>query len=185
MTESTTPLDTSNLTDQKRGASVRSRFCKCHWNKPAPRVPFQWRRKTVFLLTASVGWTTVVCCPPSNASARGARLQQRLKLLLIPGELADAFSQFFRRHGVFVQGPAERGLIQRLARLGGGTWLQATLQRLRILRQLLQQLGADGQAVAACQLFDLALIAKARAHRSEEHTSELQSRENLVCRLLP
>src|SRR5690606_39425036 len=26
--------------------------------------------------------------------------------------------------------------------------------------------------------------ADARAHRSEEHTSELQSRENLVCRLL-
>src|SRR5690606_40096864 len=26
--------------------------------------------------------------------------------------------------------------------------------------------------------------AKHRAHRSEEHTSELQSRENLVCRLL-
>src|SRR5690606_40745987 len=25
---------------------------------------------------------------------------------------------------------------------------------------------------------------KSRAHRSEEHTSELQSRENLVCRLL-
>src|SRR5690606_41449854 len=25
---------------------------------------------------------------------------------------------------------------------------------------------------------------RARAHRSEEHTSELQSRENLVCRLL-
>src|SRR3712207_8334913 len=27
--------------------------------------------------------------------------------------------------------------------------------------------------------------ARARAHRSEEHTSELQSRQYLVCRLLP
>src|SRR5690606_39368483 len=28
------------------------------------------------------------------------------------------------------------------------------------------------------------VLAQLRAHRSEEHTSELQSRENLVCRLL-
>src|SRR5690606_41298517 len=31
---------------------------------------------------------------------------------------------------------------------------------------------------------DGAVIASSRAGRSEEHTSELQSRENLVCRLL-
>src|SRR5690606_18893496 len=30
----------------------------------------------------------------------------------------------------------------------------------------------------------LAVVEPAPAHRSEEHTSELQSRENLVCRLL-
>src|SRR5690606_74680 len=135
MTESTTPLDTSNLTDQKRGASVRSRPCKCHWNKPAPRVPFRWRRGyRLFSQRNSqrAGWTTVVV-HPAPFSAPGASLEQRLKLFLVPGELANPFSQFFRRHGVFVQGPAERGFIQRLARLGGGTWLQATLQRLRIL----------------------------------------------------
>src|SRR5690606_42021156 len=34
------------------------------------------------------------------------------------------------------------------------------------------------------QVLELAPHADGDAHRSEEHTSELQSRENLVCRLL-
>src|SRR5690606_42108763 len=34
------------------------------------------------------------------------------------------------------------------------------------------------------RLQDLGMIPKASTPRSEEHTSELQSRENLVCRLL-
>src|SRR5688572_32077046 len=33
-------------------------------------------------------------------------------------------------------------------------------------------------------LYDNALLARAYLHRSEEHTSELQSQSNLVCRLL-
>src|SRR5690606_40907618 len=40
--------------------------------------------------------------------------------------------------------------------------------------------------VPVAMIFDAPTVAKlaARAERSEEHTSELQSRENLVCRLL-
>src|SRR5690606_41933323 len=41
----------------------------------------------------------------------------------------------------------------------------------------------DGQAAAACYL-PAGYIYRWRDVRSEEHTSELQSRENLVCRLL-
>src|SRR5690606_41934040 len=41
-----------------------------------------------------------------------------------------------------------------------------------------------GQAAAAQQRGGLGLRQKAGGGRSEEHTSELQSRENLVCRLL-
>src|SRR5690606_41424110 len=53
--------------------------------------------------------------------------------------------------------------------------------------------GADGQPCAhdptrraACPSHERALLPQVaqRAARSEEHTSELQSRENLVCRLL-
>src|SRR5690606_42088913 len=40
------------------------------------------------------------------------------------------------------------------------------------------------EAAGAVQLHALAHEALALAYRSEEHTSELQSRENLVCRLL-
>src|SRR5207302_3532067 len=39
-------------------------------------------------------------------------------------------------------------------------------------------------ADASCRAFSGAASEKARQERSEEHTSELQSRENLVCRLL-
>src|SRR5690606_29458363 len=51
--------------------------------------------------------------------------------------------------------------------------------------ELQQGRGADGRGhvqVEADRLVDVALAA--RVLRSEEHTSELQSRENLVCRLL-
>src|SRR5690606_40761597 len=47
-----------------------------------------------------------------------------------------------------------------------------------------------GREIARCATLDqgierrIALIAPHHAVRSEEHTSELQSRENLVCRLL-
>src|SRR5690606_41312854 len=43
--------------------------------------------------------------------------------------------------------------------------------------------GDEAPDPAAMQRFE-ALLARREAGRSEEHTSELQSRENLVCRLL-
>src|SRR3712207_7433070 len=50
--------------------------------------------------------------------------------------------------------------------------------------------GPDDQALAAAHVAggedagDAALVVVADLHRSEEHTSELQSRQYLVCRLL-
>src|SRR3712207_8008722 len=44
-----------------------------------------------------------------------------------------------------------------------------------------QRTDADADAVVRGQLLDVAV---AGGHRSEEHTSELQSRQYLVCRLL-
>src|SRR5690625_7889246 len=40
-------------------------------------------------------------------------------------------------------------------------------------------------ALARCHAGDIDSAARAREKRSEEHTSELQSRGHLVCRLLP
>src|ERR1035437_10452032 len=47
---------------------------------------------------------------------------------------------------------------------------------------LFRSLRASGEA-GACR-FPRSQVQKPRAHRSEEHTSELQSRQYLVCRLL-
>src|SRR2546430_5540228 len=43
---------------------------------------------------------------------------------------------------------------------------------------------AEGTARAASAWLPLGLLAHPVEHRSEEHTSELQSQSNLVCRLL-
>src|SRR5690606_27701975 len=45
--------------------------------------------------------------------------------------------------------------------------------------------GVDADALDVAQYDDMLTEYKQKAARSEEHTSELQSRENLVCRLLP
>src|SRR5690606_39584107 len=45
------------------------------------------------------------------------------------------------------------------------------------------QIGAPGEEADYIALLDYG-VEPAKADRSEEHTSELQSRENLVCRLL-
>src|SRR5690606_22492612 len=50
----------------------------------------------------------------------------------------------------------------------------------RGLRAFLQDLRAKGH----CVIFSSHIMQEVAALRSEEHTSELQSRENLVCRLL-
>src|SRR5690606_40856952 len=50
--------------------------------------------------------------------------------------------------------------------------------RLEESRESFRQVAVYGRDIHACLLEDGAIL------RSEEHTSELQSRENLVCRLL-
>src|SRR5260370_28990496 len=52
------------------------------------------------------------------------------------------------------------------------------------LRRALQLLGAERRADAHHQLALFARVGEKGALRSEEHTSELQSHLNLVCRLL-
>src|SRR5436309_6134590 len=59
------------------------------------------------------------------------------------------------------------------------TDLLAVLTRLDKIEAMARQLGGD--YVAAAKAVDAMAAAELR---SEEHTSELQSRENLVCRLL-
>src|SRR5690554_327495 len=44
--------------------------------------------------------------------------------------------------------------------------------------------GADDNASAVAAILELARLLSTNNHRSEEHTSELQSRPHLVCRLL-
>src|SRR5690606_39792128 len=73
---------------------------------------------------------------------------------------------------------------------------RAGLETVRVLREELPAGGAPGVAIVEgggdlTELIDvwagadLAVVIDAvRTGRSEEHTSELQSRENLVCRLL-
>src|SRR3712207_6927572 len=59
--------------------------------------------------------------------------------------------------------------------------LQARLSQLRLPPRLLRSLATPS---AARDLEDASRCAAGRGARSEEHTSELQSRQYLVCRLL-
>ncbi len=76
---------------------------------------------------------------------------------------ADAFGELFGGHGVLVHLPTESALVEHLARLAFARQQQAWQLALGV-SQLLQQVGTDGQAVAAGQLLDLAEIAEAGAH---------------------
>src|SRR5690606_39580930 len=72
---------------------------------------------------------------------------------------------------------------QSLAVKGEPSVLQARACRSKLSRMLssraMQSSERKGEA-----FFALEILALLVGHRSEEHTSELQSRENLVCRLL-
>src|SRR5690606_41847689 len=84
---------------------------------------------------------------------------------------------------IFEQAQAERQAVQRqVLELGQGLALHALLDGLAVLVEVVELLGhvAYQRLVVAQQALD----AQAHVVRSEEHTSELQSRENLVCRLL-
>src|SRR5699024_12223148 len=87
------------------------------------------------------------------------------------------------------RGPERRGagMRQRTVVVGGGlAGLLAARRRQRAGDQVLvlEQEAAVGGAIAADQVAGLELNIGAEAYRSEEHTSELQSRFDLVCRLL-
>src|SRR5690606_41787229 len=66
--------------------------------------------------------------------------------------------------------------------LGLGLWL--IVRPLASLSALVLAIAAGMVVAGASRLSDSDRPLPARVSRSEEHTSELQSRENLVCRLL-
>jgi hypothetical protein len=90
----------------------------------------------------------------------------------IGGKQADAFGQFFRGHGVFVQRKAEAAFIDGIVQQAGGqavipqvhAGMQLRLQHAIRLLQLLQQIRADGEQVAAGQCQDLPGGAEAGPH---------------------
>src|SRR5690606_41917672 len=89
----------------------------------------------------------------------------------------DAFAEI-REAALLVRSPAE---LEQHAR-----YLRGDLPELQLQIFLMRQVvGADD---VAAQQFELVMnrrdVQQYRYLRSEEHTSELQSRENLVCRLL-
>src|SRR5690606_40189311 len=69
-----------------------------------------------------------------------------------------------------------------LVTLGLGLWL--IVRPLASLSALVLAIAAGMVVAGASRLSDSDRPLPARVSRSEEHTSELQSRENLVCRLL-
>src|SRR5690606_41251796 len=73
---------------------------------------------------------------------------------------------------------------------GGGAWATSDTYSLSlhdalpIWRRRCSPDRIVGTALVSCALLPAGWFGHAAAGRSEEHTSELQSRENLVCRLL-
>mmetsp|Transcript_39524 Transcript_39524/g.112077 ORF Transcript_39524/g.112077 Transcript_39524/m.112077 type:complete len:366 (-) Transcript_39524:271-1368(-) len=96
--------------------------------------------------------------------------QDGLQLLLVTAEARNALGQLVLRHGVAIVVGGELGLVQvREVRdvcldLFGEGGPQLEFQGLRALLQLTQQLGGDGDVVAASQLKDLALVPEGRRH---------------------
>src|SRR5690606_41060585 len=75
--------------------------------------------------------------------------------------------------------PARRRMGRRTKRRGGGTRRCTEAQR-----RLTGHYGVEGRRVGLERLRWRVSVFLQREGRSEEHTSELQSREKLVCRLL-
>src|SRR5690606_39446207 len=85
--------------------------------------------------------------------------------------------------------PILRRLTDAAHRAGMPVWGHAWVQPASVMDQVLsEQDGVVHAAGLAGELFTPAardtLVHEGDLQRSEEHTSELQSRENLVCRLL-
>src|SRR5690606_42159821 len=103
-----------------------------------------------------------------------------LALTCPPGSTPFPYTTLFRSHRLvhrLARNDARR-LDVHAAALGGG-------DRALAVDRLAQRVDdAAQEALADRHVHDLAQPADFVALRSEEHTSEIQSRENLVCRLL-
>ncbi len=92
---------------------------------------------------------------------------QRFKLDRVGRKGTDAFGELLGGHGVLVQRVAEPRLVvphRRNVQAFGGLGIKRTRQRRLARRQLGQQLGTDGEQVAARERGDLAHVAEARTH---------------------
>src|SRR5690606_41876190 len=83
------------------------------------------------------------------------------------------YTTLFRSDGVTVHERDRRGALEEVVETLHAGFLRGDLRQ-RVLHHGVARVRTDVRA----QLLEL------RHRRSEEHTSELQSRENLVCRLL-
>src|SRR5690606_42034486 len=76
---------------------------------------------------------------------------------------------------------------RKLLRLGLALFALGGAELLRLLGHVVKHGGVAGEFLHAGEAIEFGVESRLQAtdgERSEEHTSELQSRENLVCRLL-
>src|SRR6185436_9719727 len=121
--------------------------------------------------------------------------------------LADAFYRLLRSRQAKAKAPFQRIVLETtgladpgptLYTLSADAFLEAALRLDRVVTTIDAVLGASTlerypEAVAQAAVADLLVVTKSDlasipdglVERSEEHTSELQSPDNLVCRLLP
>src|SRR3989475_443826 len=182
-------------------ASASTRPSAATMSAPNGRLP-RWRARSAMAMArrryrpsrssseASRGSETVawsMCAPSGLGHARGQRRQQA------------AVEQRIGRHGCLqAEGLADLlGLAGQQLRVDVAQAVALRIGRGQVLRgdgpaRQFQLFIQDGLALAhgghgQCglgQTFDEGTVAGAQESRSEEHTSELQSQSNLVCRLL-
>src|SRR5690554_7691269 len=91
-----------------------------------------------------------------------------------------AATYFFQvQHGYFSLSAVNIGFDKNMLAVAAAVLPASLMNRDKHLRNVLQQPGR-----ACCFRVGMLLIPFIQADRSEEHTSELQSRPHLVCRLL-
>src|SRR5690606_41131885 len=111
---------------------------------------------------------------------------ENIDLVVIGPEqpLVDGLSDFLRKENIKVFGPsAEAAKIE-----GEKSFAKKLMQKYNIPTALFQEFTSENYKAALVYLekskYPVVIKADGLAAESEEHTSELQSRENLVCRLL-
>src|SRR5690606_41950489 len=96
-----------------------------------------------------------------------------------PGSNLFPYTTLFRSQGIWLFAAENLSASPRLLRAGTGPVLDVAFSPAPGAEVMLSA-HDDG----AIRLWDVTLGGQIAVMRSEEHTSELQSRENLVCRLL-